>query len=591
MRPINWLHISDIHLRAGSKWAQDIVLKAMCEKISQLRSEGDVADFVLVTGDIAFSGKSEEYRLAEEFFEGFQAASGVHRSRIYCIPGNHDIDRTRQKMCFRGARSSLRNTSRVDEFLAGGEELATLLTRQERYRQFHNSAFHGQDRIPTQDGLGYVSRIAIEEVQFAIVALDSSWLAEGGMEDHGHLLIGERQAIDALELALHGDLKPHIILGMAHHPLHLLQEFDRVPVQNRLEEALHFFHCGHLHSPNTRIAGPVGSGCLTVAAGATFESREHYNAFSIVRLDLLRAECMVEFFHYDRNSGTFFVANSQKYPVAAAPASICPVGELAIAIRTYYPTLAAVAFFLAALALDQKKDVPISTGTGHTFGSIDVLRDLPDSGLKQMTTEFMAFGNVLRVMYGRVDLPEILVQHGDMIQSYGEALLLACDTDLSLRERLEICERESQMLADCEPMESFSHNLGLLEDLAEAREWDSLREHARRRLSVVNPKAAVKVRRMLALALSHSSKTADKEEAIEYYRALADSSDVVFSDFGNLAILLFEAGNPADAGSVVLKGLEVFPNKMPYFREIGQAIVSAAGDKELRLRIEEATRG
>ena len=591
MRPVNWLHISDIHLRAGSKWAQDVVLKAMCEKISRLQSEGNVADFVLVTGDIAFSGKSEEYRLAEEFFEDFQAASGVHQSRIYCIPGNHDIDRTRQKMCFRGALSSLSNTSRVDEFLAGGEELATLLTRQERYRQFHNSAFHGQDRTPTQGGLGYVSRIAIEDVQFAIVALDSSWLAEGGIEDHGRLLIGERQAIDALELAIHGDLKPHIIVGMAHHPLHLLQEFDRVPVQNRLEEALHFFHCGHLHSPNTRIAGPVGSGCLTVAAGATFESREHHNAFSIVRLDLLRAECMVEFFHYDRNSGTFSVANSQKFPVAAAPASICPVGELAIAIRTCYPTLAPVAFFLAALALDQKKDVPILTDTGHTFGSIDVLCALPDRGLKQETTEFMAFGNVLRVMYGRVDLPEILVRHGDMIQSYGEALLLACDADLSLRERLEICERESRMLADSEPMESFSHTLGLLEDFAEAQEWDSLREHAQRCLGVVAPKAAIQVKRMLALALAHSSKMEDKENAIRYYRSLTESSVIVFSDIGYLAMLLHETGNSADAGSLVLQGIEVFPEKTPYFCEIGQTIISATGDKELRLRIEEATRG
>ena len=270
MRPINWLHISDIHLHVGREWSQDVVLKAMCKNISQLRSEEKVLDFVLVTGDIAFSGKSEEYRLAEEFFEDFQAASGVPRKRIYCIPGNHDIDRTRQKLCFRGALSSLSNTSRVDEFLAGGEELATLLTRQDRYRQFHNSAFHGQDRIPTQDGLGYVSRIAIEEVQLAIVALDSSWLAEGGIKDHGRLLIGERQAIDALELTLNGDPRPHVILGMAHHPFHLLQEFDRVPIQNRLEEVLDFYHCGHLHSPNTRMVGPRGIGLSNGCCWSSF---------------------------------------------------------------------------------------------------------------------------------------------------------------------------------------------------------------------------------------------------------------------------------------------------------------------------------
>ena len=591
MRPINWLHISDIHLHAGREWSQDVVLKAMCKNISQLRSEEKVLDFVLVTGDIAFSGKSEEYRLAEEFFEDFQAASGVPRKRIYCIPGNHDIDRTRQKLCFRGALSSLSNTSSVDEFLAGGEELATLLTRQENYRQFQDSAFLGQDRSLTQDGLGYVSRIAVEEVQFAIVALDSSWLAAGGIEDHGRLLIGERQAIDALELALNDDPRPHVILGMAHHPFHLLQEFDRLPVQNRLEEVLDFYHCGHLHSPNTRIVGPVGTNCLTIAAGAAFESREAHNAYSIVQLDLLRAERKVEVFQYNRTIGAFSLVASQDYPITVAPVATCGVNELADAIQTYHPMITPFAFYLTALALDKKSEVLIPTETGHTFGSFEVLRDLPDGDLKRKTVEFMTFRNVLHVLYGRVALSTILERHGDVVQQYGDALKLECDADSTLLNRFESRERESRMLAENEPMESFSHNLDLLEDLAKAQEWDSLREHARRRLSVGKQKAAIQVRRVLALALSHSSETADKEEAIEYYRALAESSEGVFSDIGNLAILLSDTGKPADAGSLILQGIEVFPEKTPYFYEIGQAIISATGDRELRLRIENAIRG
>ena len=591
MRPISWLHISDIHLRVGNEWSQDVVLKAMCENVSQLRSEEKALDFVLVTGDIAFSGKSEEYELAERFFEDFQAAAGVPRERIYCIPGNHDIDRTRHNMCFRGTQSELINSSKVDAFLAGGEDLATLLTRQENYRRFQDAQFAGQDRSPTQDGIGYVSRIVIEEVQLAIVALNSSWLAEGGMEDRGRLLIGERQAIDALQLALHGDHKPHVILGMAHHPFHLLREFDRVPVQNRLEKVLHFYHCGHLHSPITRMAGPVGSDCLTVAAGAAFESREAHNAYSIVQLDLLRAERKVEVFRYSRTTGAFSLAASQNYPIAVAPVATCGVNELADAIQAYHPTIAHFAFYLTSLTLDKKAEVPIPTGGGHTFGSFEVFRDLPDGDLKRKTVEFMTFRNILHVLYRRVALPEILTRHGDVVRQYGDALKLECDADSTLLDQLESRERESRMLAENEPMESFSHTLGLLKDLAEAQEWDSLRKHAQRRLGVVTPKAAIQVKRMLALVLARSSNMADKEEAIEYYRSLTESSMVVFSDIGNLAILLFETGNPVDAGSVVLQGIEIFPEKTPYFCEIGQTIIAATGDRELRLRIEDATRG
>ena len=232
MRPICWLHISDFHLRVDNEWSQDIVLNSMCRHIEQQYQAGTVFDFVLVTGDIAFSGKAEEYLLAESFFDSLKQASGVSVERIFCVPGNHDIDRVRQNLCFRGARTMLSGPSQVDVLLAGGEDLNTLLARQENYRRFQESFFAGQSRTTTQDGLGYVSWIAIEEIKVAIVGLDSAWLAEGGIEDHGRLLIGERQAINSMRLAVEGDTPPHVVLGMAHHPLHLLQEFDRIPVQN-----------------------------------------------------------------------------------------------------------------------------------------------------------------------------------------------------------------------------------------------------------------------------------------------------------------------------------------------------------------------
>jgi hypothetical protein len=121
-------------------------------------------------------------------------------------------------VCFLGARTSLQDQNRVDAILVGGEDLETLLKRQQSYRRFQDTYFTGQDRNSTADGLGYVSRLTIEDVRLAIVGLDSAWLAEGNVTDHGKLLIGERQVINALRLAQECDDPPHIIVGMAHHP-------------------------------------------------------------------------------------------------------------------------------------------------------------------------------------------------------------------------------------------------------------------------------------------------------------------------------------------------------------------------------------
>ena len=96
---------------------------------------------------------------------------------------------------------------------------------------------------------------------------------------------------------------------------------------------------------------------------------------------------------------------------------------------------------------------------------------------------------------------------------------------------------------------------------------------------------------MLALALANSENAEDKRMAIKHYRSLLELGVAVFTDFGNLAIILRDGGETKEAGSIVLQGMDLFPQKAPYFFDIGQQIVAVAGDRDLRIRIEEAMRG
>ena len=218
MKPICWLHISDIHLRVGTTWSHDVVLRAMCEDVARHRKAGKAPDFILVTGDLAYSGNVEEYKLVAGFFDALVLAAGVPKDRIFCIAGNHDIDRERQKMCFLGARSFAQSQNQIDVLLSPAEDLVTLLKREENYRNFQISYLAGQPREWTGDGLGYISAIVINDIRLAIVGLDSAWLSEGGINDHGKLLIGERQVINALSIAIRDD--PHLVV---------VEEWDAYP--------------------------------------------------------------------------------------------------------------------------------------------------------------------------------------------------------------------------------------------------------------------------------------------------------------------------------------------------------------------------
>jgi predicted phosphodiesterase len=587
MRPISWIHISDIHMRASDAWSQDVVLRAMCEDIARQRRGGASADFILATGDIAFSGKVEEYRLAVEFFDAISVASGVPKERIFCIPGNHDIDRERQKMCFLGTRGSLQDQNRVDLFLVPGEDKETLLKRQENYRKFQNSYFTGQDRKWTDDGLGYVSRITIDDVRLAIIGVDSAWLAEGGVGDHGKLLIGERQVINAINLAQGYDDPPHIIVGMAHHPFHLLREFDRRPIQSRIERACHFFHCGHLHEPEARNAGYGGTGCLTLSAGASFETRHSHNTYSLVTLDLLRALRTVKTIRYNPSIGTFFLASQEEYSIEVTPSDACSVSELAQAMKAYNAALTPWAYYLSALLLDQKSEIPIPAQTGHTFGSFAVLEAQPDSDLRRRTTDFMAFRNALRVLYKRVPLSDIFVQHGDAVGQYGAALKELSEAQPTLRVRLAEREGDAQMLASAQPSESFSHTGALLAELAGAQDWDLLREQAARHLGSSDRTVAIQAKRMLALCFAQSEEAMDKIRATELYRSLWEEGVAELGDVGNLATLLIDTGNLEEAKVVVLNGIEKFAHgPLGRLIEIGQRIVEATGDRAFRRQLD-----
>jgi predicted MPP superfamily phosphohydrolase len=587
-RPICWLHISDVHMRVTTGWSQDVVLKAMCDDIERQRKDGISADFILVTGDLAFSGQADEYKLVASFFDALVSASGVHKDRIFCIPGNHDIDRERHKMCFLGCRYFAQSQNQIDELLAPTDDLETLLKRQEHYRKFQSSYLNGQLREWTADGLAYVSSLTIEDLDIAIVGYDSAWLAEGGMGDNGKLLIGERQVINGVQLT--NKINAPIVIGMAHHPSHLLQDFDRRPVQKRVQASCHFFHCGHLHEPETMTAGLEASGCLTLFAGAAFDTRHSQNTYSIITLDLLQGNRTVKTIQYHPASGAFAFASSDEFPIEITPYGTCGVGELAKAMAAYHQPLSPLSHYLSALLLDQKTELPILPGkNNYVFGSYAVLAAQPDSELKGKTKQFVAFKNVLRVFYTRISLAEIFARYGDAIANYGAALDKECKAHQELKQRLADLEKDAQTIATTDTTSAFSNTLYLLDELAVAHDWALLRVQAARHLNSTDQTLALHAKRLIALSLAHSTEASDKASAVAHYQALIHESTSLPTDNGNLANLFLEMERFDDAKSVILEGIEKFPpSATEYFSPIGLRIAEAAGDRTFRQQLHAA---
>ena len=580
MRVVTWLHISDFHLRESEEWPQKAVLSAMLEDIERRCTAGLVVDFVLVTGDLAFSGKESEYDLVVAFFGELSAAIGLPSEMIFCVPGNHDVQRERHKTLFAGAREKLQSENDVYTFLSDTEERKTLLLRQEGFSRFQERVFAMQERKRTADDLGYVSVLDIDDLRIAIIGLNSAWLSEGGDTDERQLVLGEHQVIGAIDIAV--CTCPHVIIGMQHHPFDYLRRFDQQSTQRRIEDACHIFHCGHLHQPDAAQAVTRSGKCLTLAAGASFESRGFHNSYSVITLDPLHARSEVTFVQYNPAEGAFSYESHRSYSHEIGTAASCPTVELATGIERYCEDASDISYYLASLLLGDVTDVPIRRDETVAFGNPALLSKQNDRELLEATHGALAVGRAVRLLYGRKPLDEILMDYREPVRAYVETLRMLGKTNSGLREQIVMRNNDAADLAGAEDATPFRHTLGLLDDLLAKGDWEGLRELGERCCKLDNPVVAAKGKRALALCHARSSERGDRQRAIRLYRELALSGYGEAGDWAAVATLLTDDGNHEEAKITLKKGINTFPGKIGGFVEVGMSIVAATGDIDFR---------
>ena len=545
MRAITWLHVSDFHLRKSEAWPQKAVLSAMLEDIRRRCDAGVVVDFVLATGDLAFSGEEAEYDLVAGFFDELSAATGLPCDKVFCVPGNHDVQRERYKTLFAGARQKLQSENDVYAFLSDAEEHKVLLLRQEGFSEFQERVFAKQTRTRTTDDLGYVSLLEIDDLRVAIIGLNSAWLSEGGSSDERQLLLGEPQVVGAIDIAVCA--APHIVIGMQHHPFDYLKRFDQQSTQRRLEDACHIFHCGHLHEPDAVQAVTRSGKCLILAAGASYESRVFRNAYSIVMLDPLHARSDVTFVQYEPSEGAFSYESHRSYSHEIDGAASCPTVELAVAIERNCQDAADISYYIASLILGDVKDVLIRTNETVAFGAPALLSKQNDRELIEATNGALAVGRAVRLLYGRKSLDEILMEHGEPIRAYGETLRMLSTTNSGLWEQIVMRNKDAAGLAGAEDVTPFRHTLSRLDEMLAEGDWDGLRELGERCSKLDNPVVAARGRRALALCLARSTEESDRQCAIGLYRELAISANGEAEDWAAFAMLLTDDGNYEEA--------------------------------------------
>ncbi|MGD2086519.1 MAG: SUMF1/EgtB/PvdO family nonheme iron enzyme [Candidatus Aminicenantes bacterium] len=273
MSEITILHLSDIHFKKKidekNQTFRQNVQTGLIDAIGAHVKKHHNPDFVGVTGDIAFSGKSHEYDEAWEFFKKLKAllAPGTV---FLAVPGNHDVDREQVSKFFPLHR--IVKEEKTDEFLEDKTQIKNFINI--KFSAFRDFCRRLQPGL--YDDYFWVKNFEDKGVSF--LGLNSAWASEGD-RDRFQIALGYPQVYAALLKAS----MPHRVILM-HHPLfNWLEERDMQKwsgeVFNKCSLILH----GHVHVDSALSISTPSDSCISIGANATY-THEGYIGFQFMEV-------------------------------------------------------------------------------------------------------------------------------------------------------------------------------------------------------------------------------------------------------------------------------------------------------------------
>ncbi|MEW6663810.1 MAG: SUMF1/EgtB/PvdO family nonheme iron enzyme [Thermodesulfobacteriota bacterium] len=242
-------------------------------------------EIVIVTGDLAYSGRMEEYQKAEKFLTDLLGTLGLGKERLFIVPGNHDVNRKRYRP------KDLPKYETVDEL---NDELehyrADLLKGMEDYFCFVETTY---PRLkPLKERLiPFVTIYPAEcRKKIGLVGLNSAWMCRKS-PDRDEIAIGEYQVKKAAEeLRSKGDLDCSIYLF--HHPLGWLWPEDRRICRQYMNDALVLN--GHFHEEGGGYIKDFAGSLHHFQAGAAYDGSAYPNSFHYLTLNWEEGRVLVD---------------------------------------------------------------------------------------------------------------------------------------------------------------------------------------------------------------------------------------------------------------------------------------------------------
>lgn len=298
------IQLSDMHLKAES----NIVLSRIETLKNAVQSvDGQVAAyFVLMTGDVAYSGATEEYALAHRFFDELRAGLLAIRPSIRVeevfIPGNHD--------CVLKPDSPVRTallgviSQKEDEapYRPDDSIIVECLKVQDNFFEFRSQRQEKSGNL--EPPLAGVARLFYRHIfdledeqnkhyQLRFDCYNSAWMSQVH-EQPGQLLV---------PLGLAGDepvSEADVTGSLVHHPYGWLNPNNARAFRKEIEAVSDIVMTGHEHVSEQYQKRPLEGGVSEYFEGAVLQEGEQpQSGFNVLLLDLEKRERKIVLFEWE----------------------------------------------------------------------------------------------------------------------------------------------------------------------------------------------------------------------------------------------------------------------------------------------------
>lgn len=298
MANITILHLSDLHIKSSTDDTLNL-FQYIVTAISRRVVDSELI-LILVSGDIAFSGKKEEYDATTSLFR--ELASGVNDLfkkpvRWVLVPGNHDGT-------FKTA--SLSRTLLIDGVLRGGSSsidgsvIQTCVQPQEHYFSFETNLC-ADDEYLFKDQLLGIKEFQLDGKVIQFWELNASWMSRVP-EQQGNLVFPIEQYQHRLQTTV--DYR----FAVLHHPLNWYAQDSYHTLRRTLVRNFCGVFSGHEHVSNGHIQKSLShdNRCVFIEAGAFGpHNSQDIPAFTVLVLNSEGGSITQTDFNFDKTLRAF----------------------------------------------------------------------------------------------------------------------------------------------------------------------------------------------------------------------------------------------------------------------------------------------